>query len=178
MVSELVSSARFFPVEKRSRKSPHPTVPDPKRKSQRKSKRKYSPRKPSGPPAKKRRRKAVPVPLDLHAHWQAEAWRRRTQPPHGAKAKGAATEPLDGGARTYGCTHTLARGPEGRRLFLCSEPPSGALARELLAERGEGKRKRRRWESMPSHCRDRRRRRRGRSPSSRRSRPSETESGR
>jgi hypothetical protein len=31
------------------------------------------------------------------------------------RAKDAATEPLDGGARTYGCTHAPARGLEGRR---------------------------------------------------------------
>jgi hypothetical protein len=36
------------------------------------------------------------------------------------REKGAATEPLDGGARTYGCTHAPARGPEGRRFILSS----------------------------------------------------------
>jgi hypothetical protein len=55
---------------------------------------------------------AALVPLDPDAHRQAEALGRRTYP---HRAKGAATEPLGDGARTYGCTHAPARGPEGRR---------------------------------------------------------------
>jgi hypothetical protein len=37
------------------------------------------------------------------------------------------------------CYVAGAKGPEGRRPFLYSEPPSGAPARELLAERGKGR---------------------------------------
>jgi hypothetical protein len=44
-------------------------------------------------------------------------------------AKGAATEPLDGGARTYGRTHVPERGPKGRRFILCTAALSGAPAR-------------------------------------------------
>jgi hypothetical protein len=57
------------------------------------------------------------------------------------RAKGAATEPLDGGARTYGCTHTLARGLEGRRS---SSIPRRRRVLQLVT-RGRERGDRRRW---------------------------------
>jgi hypothetical protein len=53
-------------------------------------------------------------------------------------ANGAATEPLDGGACTYGCTHAPAKGTEGRRFI-------GSFGRHRVCWQREGKEKKGRW---------------------------------
>jgi hypothetical protein len=80
------------------------------------------------------------------------------------RAKGAATEPLDGGVRTYGCMHAPARRPKGCRFFHCSAPLSGAPAcvacrerrREKKEEMGRGSPP---WGAVTGHRRSSGRRR-------------------
>jgi hypothetical protein len=48
--------------------------------------------------------------------------------------KGAATEPLDGGAFTRECTHAPARGPEGRHCISSWPWPSGSWCRKKRTE--------------------------------------------
>jgi hypothetical protein len=156
MVSEPLSSARFLPVEKRSRKiNPHPTVPDPQRKSQRKSK-ENSPVLTSRSPAKsaagRPRRSSL---SDAHRHAEASEEEHGQWPGHSCSATAEGSYPFGGkgsppavvpmGAppkarpshRQFG---TEARGAPSRAL---GAPAVGARAAAVAVR----DRKRRRWGS-------------------------------
>jgi hypothetical protein len=86
--------------------------PQPKSEKRGRERTENSPGKPSGSPAKKRRRKAAPVPLDSRGH-PLETRGRRTPPLPGKRAPPPSR--LTAARSPSRCSRTPATGPEGRR---------------------------------------------------------------